>query len=215
MVAPAEALAAYPTTSSEWTPRRCCAQASRPSTRYVSPSRGRRPGRRSSASAASGHLGIQFAAKIGSAAVAIARGKDKEPLAKELGADEYIDEAPTSPAKLYKLGGAKVVLATVTASDARPPKCSGGLKVARRAIVVGASTNRCEAPAFALISSTARSQGHASGTSKDSQDTLRLSALKGVRPRIETMPLAEGEAAYDKMMTGAARFRMVLTMDYK
>ncbi len=160
-----------------------------------------------------GHLGIQFAAKMGFEVVAIARGTDKEPLAKDLGAHHYIDsKASDVAAELNKLGGAKVVLATVTASDAMSPAL-GGLKPRGQLVVVGLSPEAIEVPPVAIIPGSTSVQGHASGTAQDSEDTLRFSALTGVRPMIETMPLSEAQAAYDKMMSGAARFRMVLTMD--
>jgi len=88
----------------------------------------------------------------------------------------------------------------------------GGLKPRGQLVIVGASPDPMQVPPFALIPGSAAVQGHASGTSQDSQDTLRFSALTGVRPTIETLPLAEAQAAYDKMMSGDARFRMVLTM---
>jgi D-arabinose 1-dehydrogenase-like Zn-dependent alcohol dehydrogenase len=160
-----------------------------------------------------GHLGIQFAAKMGMEVVAIARGRDKEPLARELGAHHYIDsKASDVAAELKKLGGVNVVLATVTASDAMTPTL-GGLKPRGQLVVVGLSPEAIQVPPFAIIPGSTSVQGHASGTSQDSEDTLRFSALTGVRPMIETMPLSEAQAAYDKMMGGAARFRMVLTMD--
>jgi D-arabinose 1-dehydrogenase-like Zn-dependent alcohol dehydrogenase len=160
-----------------------------------------------------GHLGIQYAAKMGMEVVAIARGTDKEPLAKELGAHHYIDsKASDVAAELKMLGGAKVVLATVTASDAMTPVL-GGLKPRGQLVVVGISPEAIQVPPGAIIPGSTSVQGHASGTSQDSEDTLRFSALTGVRPMIETMPLSEAQAAYDKMMSGDARFRMVLTMD--
>lgn len=160
-----------------------------------------------------GHLGIQFAAKMGMEVVAIARGTDKEPLAKELGAHHYIDsKASDVAAELKKLGGAKVVLATVTASDAMTPAL-GGLKPRGQLVVVGISPEAIQVPPGTIIPGSTSVQGHASGTSQDSEDTLRFSALTGVRPMIETVPLSEAQAAYDKMMSGDARFRMVLTMD--
>ena len=160
-----------------------------------------------------GHLGVQFAAKMGFEVVAIARGEEKGPLAKELGAHHYIDSKVSDvAAELNKLGGAQVVLATVTVPDAMTATL-GGLKARGQLVVVGAPTEPMQVPAAALIFKSAAVQGHASGTSQDSEDTLRFSALTGVRPMIETMPLSEAQAAYDKMMSGAARFRMVLTMD--
>jgi len=160
-----------------------------------------------------GHLGIQFAAKMGFEVVAIARGTDKEALAKELGAHHYVDSKAADVAEeLNKLGGAQVVLATVTVPDAMTATL-GALKARGQLLVVGAAEEPLQVPAPALIFKSSDIQGHASGTSQDSQDTLHFSALTGVRPMIETVPLAEAQAAYDKMMSGAARFRMVLTMD--
>ena len=160
-----------------------------------------------------GHLGIQFAAKMGFEVAAIARGTDKEPLAKQLGAHHYIDSKASDVAdELNKLGGAQVVLATVTVADAMTATI-GGLKARGQLVVVGAPHEPMEMPGSPLIFKSSSVQGHASGTSQDSEDTLRFSALTGVRPMIETVPLSEAQAAYDKMMSGAARFRMVLTMD--
>jgi D-arabinose 1-dehydrogenase-like Zn-dependent alcohol dehydrogenase len=159
-----------------------------------------------------GHLGIQYAAKMGMEVVAIARGQDKESLAKGLGAHYYIDSKEADvAAELRKLGGATVVLATVTAPDAMAPAI-GGLKPRGQLVVVGISNDPIPVPPVAIIPHSTSVKGHASGTSQDSEDTLRFSALTGVRPMIETVPLAEAQAAYDKMMSGAARFRMVLMM---
>lgn len=158
-----------------------------------------------------GHLGVQYAVKMGFETVAIARGTDKEPLAKELGAHHYLDSTAVDVAEeLNALGGAKVVLATVTVPDAMTPAL-GGLAPRGQLVVVGASADPMQVPPIALIPGSTAVKGHASGTSQDSEDTLRFSALTGVRPTIETMPLAEAQVAYDKMMSGDARFRMVLT----
>jgi D-arabinose 1-dehydrogenase-like Zn-dependent alcohol dehydrogenase len=160
-----------------------------------------------------GHLGIQYAAKMGFEVAAIARGTDKGPLAKQLGAHHYIDSKEADVAEeLNKLGGATVVLATVTVPDAMTPAL-GGLKPRGQLVVVGASADPMQVPPVAIILKSTAVQGHASGTSQDSEDTLRFSALTGVRPMIETLPLSEAQAAYDKMLSGDARFRMVLTMD--
>jgi D-arabinose 1-dehydrogenase-like Zn-dependent alcohol dehydrogenase len=160
-----------------------------------------------------GHLGVQYAAKMGFEVVATARGEEKGPLAKELGAHHYIDSTASDVAEeLNKLGGAQVVLATVTVPDAMTAAL-GGIKPRGQLVVVGGSPNPMQVPPFALIPGSIAVKGHASGTSQDSEDALRFSALTGVRPTIETLPLAEAQAAYDKMMSGDARFRMVLTMD--
>ena len=160
-----------------------------------------------------GHLGVQFAAKLGFETVAIARGSEKGDLARELGAHHYIDSTTSDPAEeLQKLGGAKIVLATVTNPDAMSAVV-GGLGARGTLIVVGASMDPIEVPPAALIGGNKSIVGHASGTSRDSEDTLDFSVLSGVRPTIETMPLKQAQAAYDRMMDGDARFRMVLTVD--
>jgi D-arabinose 1-dehydrogenase-like Zn-dependent alcohol dehydrogenase len=158
-----------------------------------------------------GHLGVQFAAKLGFRTVAIARGRDKEELARRLGAHEYVDSNEADPAAaLQELGGAKVILATA-ANAAAMTAVLGGLGRRGRMIVVGASMDPIEVPPAALIGSSSGIVGHASGTSKDSEDTLRFSALAGVAPMIETVPFEEAPAAYEKMIAGDARFRMVIT----
>jgi D-arabinose 1-dehydrogenase-like Zn-dependent alcohol dehydrogenase len=159
-----------------------------------------------------GHLGVQFARKLGFETVAIARGTGKEELARKLGAHHYIDSTASDPAEeLQKLGGAAVVLATVTNAQAMTAVI-GGLAPRGRLIVVGASMDPIEVPPAMLIGGSTGIVGHASGTSRDSEETLRFSALADVRPMIETVPLDEAPAAYEKMMAGDARFRMVLKM---
>jgi D-arabinose 1-dehydrogenase-like Zn-dependent alcohol dehydrogenase len=158
-----------------------------------------------------GHLGIQFAAKLGFRTVAIARGTEKEQLARELGAHEYIDSTAANPGEaLMALGGAKVVLSTIS-NGAANTEVIEGLGRRGELIVVGAAPEPIEAAPFALIAADRSLSGHASGTSMDSQDTLAFSSLWDVRPRIETMPLERAGEAYEKMMAGDARFRMVLT----
>lgn len=158
-----------------------------------------------------GHLGVQFAAKLGYDTVAIARGTEKEPLARELGAHHYIDSTASDVAEeLQKLGGASVVLATVTNAEAMAAVI-GGLAPRGKLVIVGASMEPMEIPPAALIGGNTEIAGHASGSSQDSEDTLRFSVLSGVRPQIETMPLEDAAKAYEKMLAGDARFRMVLT----
>jgi alcohol dehydrogenase/propanol-preferring alcohol dehydrogenase len=158
-----------------------------------------------------GHLGVQFAVKLGLETVAIARGTEKEPLARELGAHHYIDSTGTDPAQaLLDLGGADLILSTVTSSDAMAA-AFGGLRPGGKLLVVGASMDPIAVPAAALIAGSKGIVGHASGTSRDSEDTLAFSVLTGVRPMIETMSLESAAEAYQKMISGEARFRMVLT----
>ncbi len=159
-----------------------------------------------------GHLGVQFAAKMGFHTVAIARGTDKESLARKLGAKDYIDSTQKNVAEaMSKLGGARVILATVT--DAKSMSDAvGALGVDGKLMVVGAAMQPIEVPPLALIGARRSIAGWPSGTSADSEDTLHFSLLTDVRPMIETFPLARAAEAYERMMSGKARFRVVLTM---
>jgi D-arabinose 1-dehydrogenase-like Zn-dependent alcohol dehydrogenase len=158
-----------------------------------------------------GHLGVQFAAKMGFRTVAIARGKDKEPLAKKLGAHRYLDsKAEDVGAALQKLGGARVILATVTSGEAMAAALPG-LGVDGRLVVLGAAGDPIELRALQLIGERKGIVGWPSGTSIDSEDTMAFSALTGVRPMIETFPLERAAEAFARMMSGEARFRVVLT----
>jgi D-arabinose 1-dehydrogenase-like Zn-dependent alcohol dehydrogenase len=158
-----------------------------------------------------GHLGVQFAAKAGFNTAAIARGKYKEDLARKLGAAHYIDSQAGDPAAaLMKLGGAKVVLATVTSGKAMT-EILGGLAVDGKLVVLGAPDAPIEAPGFPLIMGRRSILGWPSGSSIDSEDTLAFSALTGVRPMTETFPLDRAAEGYERMLSGKARFRAVLT----
>jgi D-arabinose 1-dehydrogenase-like Zn-dependent alcohol dehydrogenase len=158
-----------------------------------------------------GHLGVQFAARMGFKTVAIARGSEKEPLAKQLGAHYYIDsQAQDAAAELVKLGGAKVILATVTNAQAMSATL-GGLGVNGKLLVLGAPHEPLAVPAGLLIAGRRSVAGWYSGTSIDSQDTLSFSVLTGVRAMTEVFPLERAMEAYERMMSGGARFRVVLT----
>jgi D-arabinose 1-dehydrogenase-like Zn-dependent alcohol dehydrogenase len=159
-----------------------------------------------------GHLGVQYAAKLGFRTVAIARGQDKEPLARQLGASHYIDSEATDPAaELTKLGGAKVVLATVTHGPAMSATI-GGLAPKGRLMVLGAA-GPFEASPLLLIMARRAIEGWYSGTSIDAQETLAFSAQSGVQSMNEAYPLDQAPEAFDRMLSGKARFRVVLTMD--
>jgi D-arabinose 1-dehydrogenase-like Zn-dependent alcohol dehydrogenase len=158
-----------------------------------------------------GHLGVQFAAKMGCHTVAIARGADKGPLARKLGAHHYLDSVEQDVAgELSKLGGARVILSTVTSAKAMSAAV-GGLGVNGKLMVIGASPDAIEVSPLLLIGARRSIQGWPSGTSSDSEETMAFSALSDIRPMIETMPLERAAEAYERMMSGAARFRMVLT----
>ena len=158
-----------------------------------------------------GHLGVQFAAKMGFETVAIARGKDKEALSRELGARHAIDRDSQDPAaELTRLGGAKLILATVTSGQAMTAVL-GGLAVDGKLLIVGAPADPLEVPAGVLIGGRRSIAGWPSGTSIESEDTMKFAAVTGVRSRNEVFPLERAADAYARMMSGKARFRVVLT----
>jgi len=159
-----------------------------------------------------GHLGIQFAAKSGFKTVALGRGKDKEPLAAKLGAKHYIDTgSQDAAAELQKLGGAKVILATVTSAEAMK-QVMPGLTPTGTLMIVGAVPS-LEVPALQMLLKSQQVKGWYSGTSLDSQETLAFSVQSGVRSMNESYPLEQVDEAYARMTEGKARFRAVLTME--
>ena len=159
-----------------------------------------------------GHLGIQYARQMGFRTVAIGRGADKQALAKKLGAHEYIDTNAGAPAEaLQKLGGAKVILATAPDSKAMSALMDG-VGANGKLLVVGAGFEPLTITPLQLISGRKAIQGWASGTARDSEDTLQYSSLTGVRPMIERYPLEKAADGYQQMISGKARFRVVLTM---
>jgi D-arabinose 1-dehydrogenase-like Zn-dependent alcohol dehydrogenase len=159
-----------------------------------------------------GHLGVQFAAHMGFNTVAIARGAEKAPFAKKLGAAHYIDSTSQDVAQeLTKLGGAVVVLATVTDGKSMAATI-GGLGVDGTLVVLGASQDPIEVAPGMIIGKRRNILGWPSGTATDSEDTLKFSELSGVKAMIETFPLARAAEAYARMMSGKAKFRVVITM---
>jgi len=159
-----------------------------------------------------GHLGIQFAAKMGFKTVAIARGRDKEALARKLGAQQYINsESQNAAAELAKMGGAKVILATATNGKAMS-SVLGGLGVNGKLVILGAAHEPLEVDGPLMIAGRRSIMGWPSGSSIDSQDTLSFSMLNGVRAMTEVFPLERAADAYEHMISGKARFRAVLTM---
>jgi D-arabinose 1-dehydrogenase-like Zn-dependent alcohol dehydrogenase len=157
-----------------------------------------------------GHLAVQYAARMGFRTVGIARGKDKEALARKLGAHHYIDsQAQDAAAELQKLGGARVIIATVTNGGAMSA-VQGGLGLNGTLVVIGAADSIQVSPLLLIMGARAI-KGWYSGTAIDSQDTLRFSVLTGVRSMNEVFPLEKVSEAYDRMASGKARFRVVLT----
>lgn len=160
-----------------------------------------------------GHLGVQYARQMGFHTIAIGRGGDKQALAKKLGAHEYIDtNAGDSAQALQNLGGAKIILATAPDSKSMSAVVNG-LAPRGKLLVVGAGMEALSVTPLQLIAGSKALQGWASGTGADSEDTLRFSALTVVRPMIERYPLGKAADAYQQMITGKARFRVVITMN--
>jgi D-arabinose 1-dehydrogenase-like Zn-dependent alcohol dehydrogenase len=213
LVAPADALAAVPDGLSfeEAAPLLCAGVTTFNAIR----SSGVRPGGRVAVLGLGGlgHLGVQFAAKLGFETIAIARGTEKEAFARQLGADHYIDSTNSDvAAELNALGGADLVIATAT--DALSVSATvRGLAARGRLVVLGVPHEPLAVGAGDLVMGSRTVAGHASGTAKDSEDTLRFAARTGVRPLIETYPLEKAADGFDRMMSGKARFRVVLTTD--
>jgi propanol-preferring alcohol dehydrogenase len=157
-----------------------------------------------------GHLGVQFARHMGFHTVAIGRGREKEKLAKDLGAHAYIDTAAEDAvAVLQRMGGARAILATGTSGDAFGPLVSG-LSARGKFIVVGVPPEPIQLNAFPLVFGGRSIYGSLTGTPVENEDALAFSVLENIRPMIETAPLEEAADAYARMMQGKARFRMVL-----
>jgi propanol-preferring alcohol dehydrogenase len=157
-----------------------------------------------------GHLGVQFAARMGFRVVAIARGGEKGPFAKELGAHHYIDSTAGDPATaLQALGGARVILAT--ASDSKSmSELIGGLAPRGRMIVAGAGSSPIEVSPMHLLFGSRGIEGTLTGSAIDNEDTLAFSVLQRIKPIIETVPLEKAAEGYQRMLSNKARFRMVI-----
>lgn len=157
-----------------------------------------------------GHLGVQFARRMGFQVAAIARGKEKEALAKELGAHHYIDTNAQDPvAALQALGGAKVILATAANSKSMSPLL-GGLAPRGQLVVAGVGDEPISVNPVPLLFGTRSIAGTMTGSSIDAEDTLSFSSRQNIRAMIETVPLAKAAEAYGRMMRNEARFRIVL-----
>ncbi|MGS2645470.1 alcohol dehydrogenase catalytic domain-containing protein [Streptosporangium sp. G12] len=157
-----------------------------------------------------GHLGLQYAAKLGYRVAAVARGTGKAALARQLGADHYIDSSREDPgAALRELGGAAAIIATA-ASGASMTGLVTGLAARGRMVVVGAALDPISVNTADLIFGTRTLSGSLTGSSIENEDNLAFSGRHGIRPMIETVPLAEAPKAYERMMSGEARFRVVL-----
>ena len=158
-----------------------------------------------------GHLGVQFAVKMGFRTVAIARGPEKGELARELGAHHYIDSTASEVAtELQKLGGARVVAATATNAEAITAAL-GGLGLHGELLTLAALTDPVQVSPTQLITISGTVHGHPAGASSDLQDTLDFAALQGIKPTVEVLPLEKAADGYQRMMANQARFRVVLT----
>jgi D-arabinose 1-dehydrogenase-like Zn-dependent alcohol dehydrogenase len=212
MIAPSEALARVPESldSAEAAPLMCAGVTTFNALRHS----GAHPGELVAIQGIGGlgHLGVQFARKLGYRVVAIGRGPKNAALAKELGAHVFIDSAGTdAAAELQKLGGASVILSTAPSGKAMASMI-GGLAKSGTLLVVGASIDPIEVSSAQLIGGRTRILGWASGIATDSEDTIEFSRLTGVRTMIEKFPLAKAADAYESMISGKVRYRAVITM---
>jgi D-arabinose 1-dehydrogenase-like Zn-dependent alcohol dehydrogenase len=213
VIAPAEALAAIPdeVPAEEAGPFMCAGVTVYNALRHS----GARPGDVVAVQGIGGlgHLGVQYARQMGFHTVALGRGKDKEPLAKKLGAHQYIDsDVVDTVAELQKLGGARVILATAPSAKAISSVVDG-LGVNGNLLIPAAPNDPLTISVTPLIMGRRQISGWYSGTARDSQDTLEFSALRGVHPMIEKFPLSRVSEAYERMHSGKVRFRVVLTME--
>jgi D-arabinose 1-dehydrogenase-like Zn-dependent alcohol dehydrogenase len=160
-----------------------------------------------------GHLGVMFASKMGFRTVAIARGAEKGAFAHELGARKYIDsQSKDAIDQLLAIGGAKVILSTITNAEAMTPWING-LAVDGRMVLVGADMRPMQVSSISLLGQRRSVCGWPSGTAKDSEECLNFAALMGIRPMIERFPFSKANEAYERMSSGKARFRAVIEMD--
>jgi propanol-preferring alcohol dehydrogenase len=159
-----------------------------------------------------GHLGVQYANKLGYRVAAIARGTDKAVLAEKLGAHHYIDSAAVDPAKaLQELGGAVAIVATAASGASMSPLLAG-LAPRGQLIVVGVGDDAIEVNGADLVFGSRSIVGSLTGSSIENEDNLRFAAAHGVAPMTEVLPFEEAPTAYERMMSGQARFRVVLDM---
>jgi propanol-preferring alcohol dehydrogenase len=157
-----------------------------------------------------GHLGVQYANKLGYRVAAIARGADKRALAEQLGAHHYIDSAATDPgAALTELGGAAAVIATAASGASMSPLLAG-LRPHGQLVVVGAALDPIEVSTSDLVFGGRSILGSLTGTPVQNEDSLAFSSANGVAAMIEKLPFEDAPKAYERMMSGQARFRVVL-----
>lgn len=210
MVAPAEALARVPEglSAEHAAPLLCAGVTTYNALRHT----GARPGDRVAVLGIGGlgHLGVQYARRMGFETVALSRGPEKEELARELGADSYVDTEAGDPAQaLQDMGGARVILSTAPSAEAINA-VKGGLGPRGELVVVGVDEGVIEVAPLELIEAGRAVRGWPSGHAMDSEETLEFSALRHVAPRVETFPLEQANEAYERMITNQARFRVVL-----
>ena len=161
-----------------------------------------------------GHLGVQFAVKMGFRTVAIARGPEKGELAHELGAHHYIDSVASDVAtELQNLGGARVIAATATNAEAISGSV-GGLGLHGELLALAAVPDSVQVTPIQLITISGTVHGHPAGVPHDLEDTLNFAALQGIKPMVEVMPLEKAADGYQRMLANQARFRVVLTTEH-
>src|SRR5258705_2502129 len=160
-----------------------------------------------------GHLGVQFAVKMGFRTVAIARGPEKGHLPPTLGAHHGIDsQASDVASELQSLGGARVIQATATNAEAITASI-GGLGLHGELLTLAALLDPVQVSPMQLINVSGTVHGHPGGASNDLEDTLNFAALQGIKPMVEVMPLEKAADGYQRMLANQARFRVVITTE--
>ncbi|MFG3133586.1 alcohol dehydrogenase catalytic domain-containing protein [Streptomyces tendae] len=157
-----------------------------------------------------GHLAVQFAAQLGYETVAIARGGDREPLVRELGAHHYIDSDAHAPgAVLKEFGGADLIVCTAS-STAPVDELLTGLRTHGQLTLVGVDAGSVTVPAARLVMNGHTLTGHLTGSPRETEEAMAFAVTTGVRPMIERMPLKKAADAVTRLRSGAPRFRIVL-----
>lgn len=159
-----------------------------------------------------GHMALQYARRMGFRVLAVGRGADIADDALALGAHRYIDaDAEDAGAMLAGIGGAQAIVSTVSSTHTLAALLKG-LAPQGKLILLGAGRDPLPVATGPLVVGERSIAGSLTGTPHESEKTLDFSVLAGIRPRIETLPLSAANEAHARMKSGAAKFRMVLTM---
>lgn len=161
-----------------------------------------------------GHLAIRYAKAMGGRVAVISRSPTKKKLAKQLGAELFIDSGKMDVAKQLQAwdGGADVILATapsVKEMNAAFP----GLNQQGRLVVIGVADADLAVKPLDLILGERKILGSLIGSRKDIRECLEFSLAHGIRPEIETFALEQAGEAIQRMKDGKLKGRAVIVME--